>query len=121
MIKNALTIFKSAIDSIRNHISVTKKIRLYLTKNKDCPDIKDIIAHYSDEKNFNYRSNVISLYGAFEKYVESLIAEYVSCYQKLVHTFDESCGKIKKDYFGNWKKLHGKISYPKYSSWNEKN
>lgn len=71
------------------------------------------------ERIFRYKAIVISIYGAFEQYIEQLLSEYIRKQYNIVHKFTELNEKIQSNYVEKWKKLHGKLEYPKYSSFTE--
>lgn len=71
------------------------------------------------ERMFRYKAIIISIYGAFEQYIEQLLSEYVRKQYGIVHKFTELNEKIQSNYVEKWKKLHGKLDYPKYSSFTE--
>lgn len=113
--RTSLLEFNNQVEQIKTHLNVLEKYN-ELIKNQSNDTVDFIKAHSTDEKLFAYRSNIISLYGAFEQFVESLIKEYIQLVRVYYSSFEEWGEKVTKNYFDVWKKLHGKLSYPKFNS-----
>ena len=111
---SSITEFKEQIKHIETHLNVLEKYEQIIKKLSD-EDADFIKSNSTQEKQFSYRSNIISLYGAFEHFIENIIIEYIGSIQKLISSFDEWAPAITGNYFDLWKKLHGKLKYPKYS------
>lgn len=116
--KTSITEFNNQTERIKTHLEVLDKFN-QLIRNQSNADVDFIKANSTHEKEFTYRSNIISLYGAFEHFIESVIIEYIQSVQEHIASFEEWGEKITKNYFELWKKLHGKLSYQKYSSISE--
>lgn len=110
--------FSEQIRQIKCHLEVFEKYE-ELIKIYDNEDVNFIKANRTQEKLFFYRSNIISLYGAFERFIEDVIREYISSVQDYIISFNEWGEKIANGYFGLWKELHKKLAYPKFASINE--
>lgn len=115
--KVSLDVFKQKVDDIKSHNACF--VSLY----KIMADVRDIktdanlfLNNYTKERGFNFRANVITLYGIFEQFVEDSIREYVDELSRLVSSFDLLNDKIKKEYVEKWKGLHGKLNYAKFSN-----
>lgn len=113
--KNSLDEFKSQIDLIRTHLDVNKRYGHIISLNNN-DDANFIKRNSTNEKIFTYRSNIISLYGAFEHFIENIIVEYIVSIQKCMRSFDDWEEPVRNKYFELWKRLHGKLSYVKFSS-----
>lgn len=115
MMVNAITLLHERLDSITTHIEVLKRIEVITKQQIENDDIKYIQSKQTDEKIFNYRANIISLYGAFEFYVEEVFKEYIECLKGIIPQYDSLDDKIKNNYFINVAKLHSKLQYAKFS------
>lgn len=113
--RTSLLEFNNQVDQIKTHLNVLDKYS-ELIKNQSDSNVVFIKKHSTDEKLFAYRSNIISLYGAFEQFVESVIKEYIQLVSVYYSSFEEWGEKVTNNYFDLWKKLHGKLSYPKFNS-----
>ena len=111
------------IRSISNHLSYlsdSKDFVVALNPNvlssiTDKEKLKSLKRLISKEREFNYNSNIISLYGYFEQYIESIIEEYVSKLVVIVEQFDKNGITIKQQFYNKWEKLYNKLAYPKYA------
>lgn len=74
--KNSLIEFEKQIKSINTHLKIIEQYNKIL-KNYRNNDVDFIINNITEERVFTYRSNIISLYGAFEHFLESVIKEYI--------------------------------------------
>ena len=110
MMVNAITLLHERLDSITTHIEVLKKIEVITKQQIENDDIKYIQSKQTDEKIFNYRANIISLYGAFEFYVEEVFKEYIECLKGIIPQYDSLDDKIKNNYFIKVAKLHSNIT-----------
>lgn len=116
MMVNAITVLQERLDSITNHLEVLKRIKIITRPlNIENNDIKYIKSQQTKEKIFNYQTNIISLYGAFEFFVEEVFKEYIECLKKIVPQYDKLDNKIINNYFDNVAKLHSKLNYAKFS------
>lgn len=112
---NAITVLRERLNSITTHIEVLKRIEVITKQQIDNEDIKYIQSKQTDEKIFGYRSNIISLYGVFEFFVEEVFKEYIECLKRIIPLYDSLNDKIKNSYFINVAKLHSKLQYAKFS------
>lgn len=119
--KRAFNIFKQSIDEIKNHLEFDENYKTLLKNvNTQGNTVVDeasafLKANYSKEKIFDYRANIISLYGAFEQFIEEVIRDYITELSTLVSTFQELNSSITSSYLGRWKDLSGKLTWAKFS------
>lgn len=126
--------------ALRVFLQETTKLKLHLNILERMPKVNETIQNSSvgtnlkeivngvlyknaDEKIFDYNSNVISLYGYWEKYVESLIKEYLNALRKLNTGNDSRNKRISSKYQKSLIPLFGKVirkSY-KYKNLTERN
>lgn len=109
----SLNTFNASIDEIEAHIQTledsqkivaeTKSMKLPLSVTEP---LKRVIARRNSEKSFEYRANIVSLYGAFERYIEDLIKEYVNEIKSICVSYQELDDRIRKGYIEKWKNLH---------------
>lgn len=64
---------------------------------------------------FNYNSIIISLYGSFERFIESCLVSYVERINKLINLYKDLPDVISKNHFTLSLTLINKIEQPKYS------
>ncbi len=115
MMINAITVLHEKLDSINTHIEVLKRIEIITKQEIENEDIKYIQSKQTDEKIFNYRANIISLYGAFECFIEEVFKEYIEQLRHIIPQYNSLNKKIKDNYFDNVAKLHSKLHYAKFS------
>lgn len=115
MMVNAITLLHKRLDSINTHIEVLKRIENITRQQTENENIKYILSKQTDEKTFNYRANIISLYGAFEFFIEEVFKEYIENLRHIIPLYSSLNDKIKCSYFGNVAKLHNKLHYAKFS------
>ena len=123
--------FLKNTDSLKKHLQFQADVRHIIEfSNKsvsplpeDLTDsVKDLSLNSTNERLFNYKANIISLYGALEHYVEELIREYIDRIRQFYKQFSVLDEKIQKDYFEKWKSLHTSIKrgHTKYGTLDEK-
>ena len=100
--KTSITEFNNQTERIKTHLEVLDKFN-QLIRTQNNADVDFIKANSTHEKEFTYRSNIISLYGAFEHFVESVIIEYIQSVQEHIASFEEWGEKITRNYFELWK------------------
>ncbi len=112
----SLNDFEKRITEIKAHIQTLKDAQDMIAQTKavvTAPSITGplnrIVARRNEEKEFEYRANIISLYGAFEQFVEDLIREYVGEISRICVAYEKLDDKIKKGYVEKWKGLHTNI------------
>ena len=117
MMINTIKVLHDRLDSINNHLEVLKRIDVILKQHKIIidEDIKYIQSQQTKEKIFNYRANIISLYGALEFFIEEVFKEYIENLRVIIPKYTSLNTKIKGSYFSNVAKLHEKINYAKFS------
>lgn len=118
--KASLDVFKQKVDDIKSHNACFGTLYQIMKDVKDIsPDANLFLDNYTKERGFNFRANVITLYGVFEQFVEDSIKEYVDELSHFFSSFDLLNDKIKKEYVEKWKGLHGKLNYVKFSNIDE--
>lgn len=115
MMINAITVLREKLDSINTHIEVLKRIEVITKQQIENEDIKYIQSKQTDEKIFNYRANIISLYGAFECFIEEVFKEYIEQLRHIIPQYNSLNKRIKDSYFDKVAKLHSKLHYAKFS------
>lgn len=94
-----------------------KNMESFLFEMKSNPAVKKnsnlakIVSSYTDAKVFDYCSNIISLYGILEHFVENLCKEYL---EKLSESGEDN-RVDSEDYFKRITRLSEKLTYPKYN------
>ena len=115
--KVSLVVFKQRIDDIKSHNTCFGSLHQIMEDVRYInPEANLFLDNYTKERGFNFRANVITLYGIFEQFIEDSIKEYVDELSRLVSSFDLLNDKIKKEYVEKWKGLHGKLNYAKFSN-----
>lgn len=126
MLNDSLAQFVTNTEQLRKHIEYQKAIFKMLKASRFSSDesIKSLAKDCIDfettaEKQFSYAASIVSLYGYFENFVESLCKEFVEELCSQTSHFSEYSNKIKKNYFPLWRSLCGKTSYAKFSHLSE--
>lgn len=114
MMNNSITEFENDVEKIKHHNYLLEGVKQLINRYRGAPEIRGIKRNVVEEKTFEYCSNIISLYGDFERFIEHAFSEYISCLKKIIASFDDLNNTIKDNYFENVKKLHGKLSYEKF-------
>lgn len=115
MMQNSILMFKKQLSTISQHNECFSLLPTILKSVKETNINADkIIEKWTNERIFNYRSNIISLYGCFEQFIESSVKEYVNELLKVCSNFMDLDNSIKNEYIEKWKALHGKLHYNKY-------
>lgn len=113
--------FKNEINDVRIHLEITTKIEnIVRSKEYNIPNIEEIRSQLTKRKIFNYRANIISLYGAFEYFIEEIFKEYITDLKSILPKFNALDESVRKNYFKNIAKLHSRLHYQKFSHLNEK-
>lgn len=122
MIETPINILREELGKIVTHINDVKTQASIISAaaNAGLNDAKVLLTHKTDEKKFLYNAVIISAYGAFERYIESLLDEYIEKQGKLLIKFSLLNSKIQNNYVDNWKLLHKNLQYKKYAALNEK-
>lgn len=122
MIETPINILREELGKIVTHINdvKTQESIISAAANEGLNAAKVLLTHKTDEKKFLYNAVIISAYGAFERYIESLLDEYIEKQGKLLLKFSQLDSKIQNNYVENWKLLHKNLQYKKYSALNEK-
>ena len=72
-------------------------------------------AFHISKRQFNYNSIIISLYGAFERFIENILISYVDFMNKLIIKYDKLPEALIKNHFNLSLSLLNKIEQPRYS------
>lgn len=117
MIGISLDIFREHLRKIVNHINDATKKDALITKASTLDPVVygELKAHKNQEAEFRYKAVVISAYGAFEKFIELLLEEYIHEQSKLIPKFSGLDKRIQDNYIDNWKTLHGNLQSQKFS------
>ena len=115
MMQDSLLELKKLLDTIKLHNKCFSILPTVL-KSSTVNDKDFIINSWTNERIFNYRSNIISLYGCFEQFIECSIKEYFNELLKICYSFTELDVSIRKEYIDRWKSLHGKLHYNKFQA-----
>lgn len=96
MIGIALRTYVLQLGRLMNHLliqqqfdSVNKEIQASNLAEDVKAHVNTVLQKNTDEKIFDYNSNIISLYGYWEQYVESVIKEYLKVLGNLKTENDE--------------------------------
>lgn len=91
----ALNKFKNKIEFVRNQLysqKLANDLRILIKSkglSKEENDILDsILSNRTDEKVYQYTANIISLYGALESFVETIVDEYLKALSLLFPSYD---------------------------------
>ena len=121
MMVNAITLLRDRLNNLKSHLEVLKRIDNISKRTQiENEDIQYVRSQQTNEKIFNYRSNIISLYGAFEAFIEDIFKEYVNNLHIIIPQYDSLPSNIKDNYFTNTAKLHSRLNYSKFSHITEK-
>ncbi len=115
MMHDSLLQLKKQLKSIRLHNECFSFLPKVLD-NSTADSNAFIKKNWVNERIFNFRSNIISLYGSFEQFIESSIKEYFGELLNICHSFSELDISIRNGYLDRWKSLHGKLHYNKFQS-----
>ena len=121
MIGTSLDIFREHLRKIVNHINDATKREALINKASSLDPIVygELRAHKNQEVEFRYKAVVISAYGAFEKFIELILEEYIHEQSKLIPKFSRLDKRIQDNYIDNWKTLHGNLQSQKFSDLKE--
>ena len=117
MMHEAIMLLKEQLDNVLQHNKCFSLLPDVLNSAKTANEkTNTIIQSWTNERIFNYRSNIISIYGSFEQFIESSIKEYVKELLKVCSSFSELDDAIQNKYIEKWKALHGKLHYSKFNA-----
>ena len=122
MIWSSIDTLHKNLDLIDNHLS-NALINEKLIKNAAEGGNIDAISlgsNYTAEKRFRNKAVFISLYGAFEQFIEALLSDYIEHLQTYIPNFSELPKRVRNEYVEKWKKFHGKLKYPQYKDITER-
>lgn len=112
----SLNAFEAQIAEIKAHILTLEDAQALMVQTRSSTPpaaisepLNKILARRNEEKKYEYRANIVSLYGAFERFVEDLIREYVGEISRICGSYDDLDEKIKASYVEKWKVLHTNI------------
>lgn len=120
----SLNAFEAQIAEIKAHINTLEDAQTLMVQTRTSTPpaaisetLNKILARRNEEKKYEYRANIVSLYGVFERFVEDLIREYVGDISRICGSYDNLDEKIKGSYVEKWKTLHTNIvkGHTKYS------
>ena len=120
----SLNAFEVQIAEIKAHILTLEDAQTLMVQTKAASPptsisepLNKILARRNEEKKYEYRANIVSLYGAFERFVEDLIREYVGEISRICGSYNNLDERIKGSYVEKWKALHTNIvkGHTKYS------
>lgn len=117
----SLRVFLNELDKLNKHLDILDKTVVIneliqnsiideITKNQ----INSVLYKDVDEKIFDYNSNIISLYGYWEKFIESVIKEYLHALKNLNTSQDEKNKRISSKYSESILPLFGKLVRKRY-------
>lgn len=92
-----------------------KKINSYRLKKPASDDIRNLMSMYRHERQFEYNSIIISLYGFLELFVESIICDYVDELRKLLKCFSDLEKGTKEHYRHEMIAMYNRRKSPKLS------
>lgn len=126
MIGNSFNAFSEDTHYIFHHLDLSRKqeelakaIGHKSPEDKTEKEKQFITGYYNlrtPEKQMNYGSNVIFLYGIFEQFVESSIREYIEEICSFMTEYKEHDDVIKKKYFELWISIQSKLDWEKFSN-----
>lgn len=120
----SLNAFEAQIAEIKAHLLTLEDALTLIVQTKAATPptsisepLNKILSRRNEEKKYEYRANIVSLYGVFERFVEDLIREYVGEISRICRSYDNLDDKIKGSYVEKWKVLHTNIvkGHTKYS------
>ncbi|MBW4476417.1 MAG: hypothetical protein KME54_05965 [Tolypothrix brevis GSE-NOS-MK-07-07A] len=102
--------FKKEINKVREyfkHIQYVNDLLVYTVSQTDNEQIKALLntlkdhhrSFRTDQRIFEYKASIISLYGLLEKYVEIWIKEYLDSLSGLVIEYNQIDEKIRNNHF----------------------
>ena len=90
-----------------------KNINSYRLKRPASDDIRKLMSMYRHDRQFEYNSIVISLYGFLELFVESIICDYVEELRKLIKNYSELDNGTKEHYRREMIAMYNRRKTPK--------
>ncbi len=102
--------FKAEVNQIREylkHIQYVNDVLGYAVLEEDNQEIKALLntlkehdrSFRTDQRVFEYKAAIISLYGLLEQYVENWIKEYLDSLSRLVPQYNQIDEKIRNNHF----------------------
>ena len=122
MIWQSIDALHKNLDLIDKHLSnalLQEKILTNALEGGDAATMS-LIDNYTAEKQFRNKAVIISLYGAFEQFVEALLTDYIMHMHTYMPKFSELPKQVRMKYVEKWKKFHSKLRYPLYLNIKEK-
>lgn len=105
MLTNSIRIFREELDRLEKHLSRLKGIDDVMQTIQNSTLVEHQKEHAAkvlekspDEKIFDYNANIISLYGYWEKFIESVIKEYLESLKSLHTSNDDKNTGISNRY-----------------------
>lgn len=90
-----------------------KNINNYKLKKSASDQVKKLMAMFRHDRQFEYNSFVITLYGFLELFIESMIGEYVDELRKLVKSYSGLDNKTKDHYRREMIAMYNRRKTPK--------
>lgn len=121
----SIILLKRELESIKFYIDGIRKTNETLGYDTECilpaefkQKIDDLKEYYSGfhRKPFDYKVIIISLYGAFEHFIEELTQNYISYLNKRIPSYSQLPEKIRNNHFDLSAELIGNLKYPKYQN-----
>ena len=114
----SITEFLEKTGKLKEHINGLQTIKKYFDSKLESEEevVKQTLRIIQRDKVFNYRANVISLYGNFEQFVESVIGEYIANLSVLLPNYRDLNKSLQENYPNLMFSLYGKLHYPKFSA-----
>ena len=116
MIANSIRIFREELNRLEKHLNRLKGIDAVRENIQNSTLVEQQKEHAAkvltkgpDEKIFDYNANVISLYGYWEKFIESVIKEYLESLKSLHTSNDDKNTDISDRYKKSLLHLLGNI------------
>lgn len=99
MMHESIMLLKEQLNNVLQHNICFSLLPAVLNSAKTTNEkTNTIIQSWTNERIFNYRSNIISIYGSFEQFIESSIKEYVKELLKVCSSFSELDDAIQNKY-----------------------
>lgn len=121
-----LSEFELEIQKIRDYVESNRQIQDILTyspQSADSPNIvslldiaKQHLTTFRSKKIFEYRALIISLYGCFERYVETIIMGYLSHLNDIIPNYRDLPETIRNNHFQLSATLLNNLSQKKYEN-----
>lgn len=117
MISLSLRKFIIEVAGLEEHIDRYKDTQSLLEKymNNGDPDATKLLSKASVNDIYHYRSNVVSLYGLFEQFIEDIIKEYIKQLCRIQPIYSNLNKNLKENYPDLSFSLYRKLEWPKFN------